>query len=455
MSRPVTSIPPLRWFMPINRIHTIVLVLFASGASAQNENQSASAWLNAYDQVRSEQLIDAGQRAMDAAEFEEAERIFLDAVQIAKVNFGLNAAEQRVALEHAIAAQLAQGKWEQLDKHLDYFEWLNDEVYLRDFYAYLNGTEQLNRMLLKASADPENPLSIRYLIAAKNLNWRAVSRIEATLGDSHPELAPWLYNIVLAHFYQSSLIKRHGMVSTVIRNERNEEVRGWTLTKGESLRISYRIGKELLNRIAAIYELSAGPDSESSALAQIYLADWEMVFGNETEGLSLYSSAFSKLIAAGVSAVQANKVFAQPKVLPDQQLHNSLTTLLSEQNEGPVRFKSWSSNYPATALPSEQLAVNSSASAEIMALLRFDLHPLLPTELLNNSRTIQLGFNLDDLEILSTSPDNEMIRERARYEVSLLQFRPQLVDGAPSRAIDFELEYLFTPPISTLSLSEN
>ena len=90
-----------------------------------------------------------------------------------------------------------------------------------------------------------------------------------------------------------------------------------------------------------------------------------------------------------------------------------------------------------------------------MALLRFDLHPLLPTELLNNSRTIQLGFNLDDLEILSTSPDNEMIRERARYEVSLLQFRPQLVDGAPSRAIDFELEYLFTPPISTLSLSEN
>ncbi|MCG8412940.1 MAG: hypothetical protein MI746_01865 [Pseudomonadales bacterium] len=414
-----------------------------------------SVWLNAYDQIRSEQLIDEGQRAMSEGEYGVAESIFLDAVQIAKVNFGLNAEEQRMPLELAISAQLAQGKWEQVDNHFSYFEWLNDEIYTRDFYAYLRGTEQLSSMLLKASADTSNPLAVRYLIAAKNLNWRAVSSIEATLGESHTELAPWLYNIVLTHYYQSSLIKRHGVSSTVFRNEQNEEVSGFTLNKGESLRISYRIGRELLERIASIYEGAPQLPPERNAMAQIYLADWELLFGHEDEAVTLYQNAFNELLAIGISLEQANQVFARPTVLPSRSLHNSVATMLSEQREGPVRFNAWSPNYPAAELPSERLAINTRTGADIMALLRFDLHPLLPTGMLNNERTIRLGFNLNDLEVVSTTPDNDLIRERAIYAVSLLQFRPRLENGAPVSFEDVELEYLFPPQFSGFSLTGN
>lgn len=447
--------------LPVQAFGLIKLALCASVlnvAYAQESDpaiEKAAAWLNAYDQIRSEQLIDEGQRAMREGEYEAAERIFLDAVQIAKVNFGLDSEEQRIPLEFAISAQLAQGKWEQVDNHFSYFEWLNDEIYSRDFYAYLRGTEQLSSMLLKASADTDNPLAVRYLIAAKNLNWRAVGGIEATLGESHVELAPWLYNIVLAHYYQSSLIKRHGVSSTVFRNEENEEISGFTLNKGESMRISYRIGKELLERIASIYADAEQLAPERNAMTKIYMADWEKLFGHEADALALYQSAFNELVENGITVEQANQIFARPTVLPSNTLHNSVATLLAEQSEGPVRFNAWSTNYPAAELPSERVAINSGTGADIMALLRFDIHPLLPSGLLNNERAIRLGFNLNDLEVVSTTPDNDLIKERALYEVSLLQFRPRVENGVPAPLEDVELEYQFPPQYSTLSLSGN
>ncbi len=424
-------------------------------ASAQDGVDAENDWLNAFDQARSEQLIQEGQLLMREGQFDTAERAFVEAMQIAKINFGLDSTEQRLALEHAIEAQLAQGKWEQVENHLSYFEWLNDQVYTRDFYDYLRGTEQLSSLLLRASADTQNPLGVRYLIAAKNLNWRAVTGIEATLGESSPELAPWLYNIVLTHFYQTSLLKRGGMSSYVYRNDENEEIAGWTLNLGDSLRISYRIGRELLERITAIYEQADRLPAESAALAIVYQADWEMLFGNEDDALSLYTSAYEELLASGLSESQVDQYFSQPTALPAIELQTSITSLAANQQTGPIRFDAWTPNYPATAVPSERVTIRSGAGEESMALVRFDLHPLLPSDLVSNGRTLRLGFNLADLEVLRTSPDNELIRERARREVSLLQFRPKLEAGEPVSFEDIELEYHFPPQYSNVTVSGN
>lgn len=439
--------------LPALAILGVTLLTQSSSLMAQAEEEDPR-FLNAYDQINMEQLVSLGVLAMEEENYSEAERIFLDAVQVAKVNYGLTDKNQWIPLQHAIEAQMAQGKFEQVENHLGYFEWLNDEIYQEDFYAYLEGTELLSDLLLKASADIDNPLSVRYLIAAKNLNWRAISAIEATLGDEHVQLAPWLYNIVLTHYYQSSLIKSNSLNSYVHRSEEDGEISGFTLNVGESMRISYRIGAELLNRIKEIYEGVEDSPPETSALAQIYMADWEMLFGNEEEALAIYKESFDKLLIAGVGEEQANQVFSRPTVLPSTTLDLSIASFTSIQ-EGPVRFHAWSTNYPAARLPSEELAVNSDASAEFMALVKFTLHPLLPAGLINNDRIIPLGFNFDDLEVVSASPDNELVRARARYEVSLLQFRPRLKNGAPVPFEDVELEYLFPPQHNVLSISNN
>lgn len=430
--------------------------LFCAQAMAQVVAPGdARSWLNAFDQARSEQLIQQGQLQMEAGEFDAAEKIFLEAMQIAKINFGLDSPEQRVALEYAIGAQLAQGKWEQAESHLSYFEWLNDQVYTRDFYDYLRGTEKLSTMLLRASANVDNPMAVRFLISAKNLNWRAITAIEATLGETHIELAPWLYTIVLTHYYQSSMIKRGGMNSYVYQTEDDREYVGWTLSMGDSLRISYRIGKELLERIETLYGQAPDLPAESAALAKVYQADWELLFGNEEDALEKYRLAYRELLQSGLDPSQANQVFARPTVVPATSLISSFSDLADTLTPGPLLFHAWTPNYPATALPSEDVAISENTETEIKALVRFDIHPLLPSGLIRNNRILRLGFNLADMEVISTTPDNEQIRERARYEVSLLQFRPKLENGVPVPLHDVELEYLFPPQYSNLTLSGN
>ena len=181
-------------------LRLLILIVLSCPALAQ-ETGSALPYSSVYAHERSEQLIARGLLQMEAKDYRTAGKTFLEAVQIAKVNYGLRAPQQRAALEHLIEALLAQQKWQLAGDQLSYFEWLNDEIYLRDFYDYLRGTKQLSELLYRASADADNSNSTRYLILAKNLSWRAISAIEATLGETDPELVPWLYDVVLAHYY--------------------------------------------------------------------------------------------------------------------------------------------------------------------------------------------------------------------------------------------------------------
>jgi len=431
-----------------------LLALVTASALAQESTERAS-YNNIYEQIRTEQLLELGQQQMIERDFAAAEKTFLEALQIAKVNHGLSAPQQRNALGYVIESQLAQEKWEQAGSQLSYFEWLNDEIYTRDFYDYLLGTEQLSDVLLRASANADNSNSTQYLLAAKNLNWRAVSNIEATLGENHVELTPWLYNIVLAHYYQISLLKRPSMFNDVVIAKGEDEWRGRTLAKGESLRISYRIGKDILQRIVDIYVAAKDSPLESSALARLYQADWELLFGLESAALALYQQVYEELLDLGVSPVRANALFQHPRVLPVPTIATSLSQMEIQLRERPIRFEAWTPNYPATALPKPQLAVTSKTAERFKATLRFNLVPQLPEVLMANQRSIKLGFNLRNLEVISVSPEEEQLREQALYEVSLLQLRPVLENGLPIVTENVELEYLFAPQNEALSLKEN
>ena len=263
------------------------------------------------------------------------------------MNYGLRAPQQRAALEHLIEALLAQQKWQLAGDQLSYFEWLNDEIYLRDFYDYLRGTKQLSELLYRASADADNSNSTRYLILAKNLSWRAISAIEATLGETDPELVPWLYDVVLAHYYQVSLIKRRSLLNEVTAQGDSTAYHGWTLAKSESLRISYRIGRDLLRRIQLILSTSENSPTEASALAVLYQADWELLFGHETAAMTLYGEASRQLSAIGVPTDRLDLLFSRPRVLPEPVLYTSVNELEAALAEGPIQFTAWTPIIPA------------------------------------------------------------------------------------------------------------
>ncbi len=414
-------------------------LLLAAAAAAQGPSAPADP-PDAF--ARTTQLVEQGEHEMRVGDLPAAERSFLDALQAVRVTYGLAAPEQRPVLRRLIAAQLAQEKWGAADRRLGYFEWVNDRIYERHFYEYLRGTRELGRLLLDASAIAGNPRAPQYLEEAKNLYWRAVSAIEATLGEESVELAPWLYEIVLTHHYRSAMSRRTALVPYARDARDGGPFEGWTQPRTESLRVSHRIGRELLLRIQRLHENAPDAAPEAAALVQVLLGDWALLYGHADEALALYRGARDRLVAAGFDGGRADLAFAGPVALPVGELVDSWEKLAAARREGPVRHIAWSPNYPGVPAPPHQAARTPPGP---VATLRFGLRPP-PFPVRSNAQDLRLGFQLDGLSVTGAAPDTEALRTQARRDVSRMVFRPRLAAGTPVGQAEVTLTY--RPPAS-------
>lgn len=409
-------------------------------------------WPNNFLYSHSEQLIEEGKLALSAEEFGMAERKFSEALQIAKVNHGLYSATQIPALELMIETQIAKGNWETADSQLEYYEWLNIQAHETNLAGYLSGLEGMRRLLLAASADTSNPRSVRYLIAAKNLNWQAINAIEIVHGENSIELTPWLYNIVLAHYYQTATTRRRGMTSYEYKSDDEKIVSGWSLRKNESMRISYSIGKDLLQRIQSIYAANPQVASETPGLLYVYLGDWELLFGNKSDALSYYNQANALFAELEIDQLSVDRFYSVPTVLPEAKLY----TTFADENlvNAPLEFESWSPIYIATATPLSQDRNEFLGKPQFSAFARFSLDSISSNVRATDSAA-RMVIALSDLEIVSTVPDNTIVKDLVRNEINLLQFRPKFENGIPVSQERVEMEYHFSPAINPLVISQN
>ena len=439
-------------FSSIKTLITLFLCVPASLGFAQQDSAGKDwRWPNNFTHTQSEQLVEEGKLALLKNEILAAERRFSEAIQIAKVNNGLYSGEQIPALELMIESLIAQKNWEAVDTQLEYYEWLNQQSHRKNLTRYLSGLEGMRRLLLAASADVHNPRSVRYLIAAKNVNWNAVNAIETVLGENSLRLTPWLYNIVLAHYYQTSVTKRRGMTSYEYKSDDDKIISGWSLRKNESLRISYSIGKDLLERIQQIHQSSGQTSPETEGLILVYLGDWEMLFGNKSRALDFYTQANNSFESYGVAQEAVNQFFANTTVLPAETL---LTDFTPSDSEERLEFVAWSPNYIATATPASQQNNLILAEPEYNALVRFSLDSL-SSSLRATESAARMVVALADLQVISATPDNTFVKDLARNEISLLQFRPKFENGVPVSMENIEMDYRFSPTINPFSISQN
>lgn len=436
----------------VQSLFSLTLALNSAAGIAQGEGDpNAWIWPNNFAHAQLEQLVEEGKLALRNNEIISAERRFSEAIQVAKVNYGLNSAEQIPALELMIETLIAQGNWDAVDSQLEYYGWLNRLSQKNNLDSYLSGLEGMSRLLLAASANTNNPRSVRYLIAAKNLNWNAVDAIESVLGKNSLRLTPWLYNIVLAHYYQSSITKRRGMTSYEYKSDDEKIVSGWSLRKNESMRISYSIGNDLLERIRQIHQNNPQSIPETEGLILVYLGDWEILFGNKTRALSFYNAANSAFIDSGVRQGAVNQFFAKTTVLPAETLQIQFA---ENGEENRLEFVAWSPNYVATATPTSQQKNLIPVEPEYNALVRFNLDSL-GSSLRATESAARMVIALSDLQVISSTPDNSFVKDLVRNEINLLQFRPKFENGMPVGKNNIEMEYRFSPAISTLNITQH
>lgn len=431
-------------------IHRVLLVTamswLACGISLSYAQTTPGTDANAFDNFHTsdyEDLLAIAVAAMENGRLTEARQNISDALQVIKVNHGLLSPEQFPALQLLAAAYLEQLDLGFFDQHLAYFEWLLRKLSVSDFNAYLVGTEILTSLYLDAAAVAENPNNAHYLVAAKQLNWRAVSAIEFRYGKDNLDLAPWLYNIVLTHYYQSELTRRKGMTSYDYKSTTPEIVSGWSLTKNESLEQSYSIGKELLVRIRALYANSAKASPLTDALMLTYLADWELLFDRSHSAFDLYSAAYAKVKVSDIGNATLESLFAQPAIIPPTTFSDSWPQAHGPA-DAPINFVAWSSVFPGVHRPELLVAQTRRPVSKYSATANFDLS-------FNNSgaesapavETNHNSYRISKLRIDDFSPHNDLVASLAQQQISVLRFRPLLLDGKPVSGSNFRLNYVF------------
>ena len=445
--------------MTIKSILTLAVVsyLYSSPSPAQNVDElgERSAWTNNYQHSLAEEMLDEGRLKLEQGQYAEAERLFFDALQVVKINNGMNSTLQIPVLELLIQSQLPQRQWGTIKQYLAYFDWLTGEFYRTDLNDFLNSTKVLSALYLQASADHTNPHSAHFLIASKNLNWNAISAIEGVYCRESKQLTPWLYQVVLSHFYQSSLIKRRGLTSYNYKTDEPAIVNGWSLSKNESLRKSYNIGLELLQRIREIE--AAGDSKEAEAIASLYLGDWEATFDNGPKAIEHYKTANQLFLAGCTQQESVDALFAQTSVLPEPGFKSSLAELITKPfKPGSAKeFIAWSANYPGAAAPPAIQQFPATDQEAIQASVSFDYNLGNVTEYMGYKEVDRSWFTKSNITLVSISDDSQGAVSQALRDVSLIHLRPQLRSGELVSSEDITINYLFSRQTAPLLLTDN
>ena len=90
-------------------------------------------------------------------------------------------------------------------------------------------------------------------------------------------------------------------------------------------RYFYLTGLGLLDQLRSIQLAQAPIDLEGAAMANLYTADWHLLFNEEDAALTAYKRSYEELSYAGRQSDELDQFFATPSVLPVHDFHSSLT----------------------------------------------------------------------------------------------------------------------------------
>lgn len=184
-------------------------------------------------------------------------------------------------------------------------------------------------------------------------------------------------------------------------------------------------------------------DLQAAAMADLYLADWQLISGQQDAAES-YQQAFKNLRDAGVDRAGLDEFLSRPALLPVPQFHVSVDDALNESAEQSLRrvnfsdrgadnllfFNEWSATFQDVHFPlgSDSIRFSDTENKQV-ALLSFTLGAMD-----NVSRWISGRFDsrmsvASTVEILSIPPDSELDVNYFVEKLHYLQLRPRLING--------------------------
>lgn len=386
-----------------------------------------------------EPLGQFGQQLMDAGRFDEAHQVLDQAVQIVRVSEGLYSQNQFPYLLSRIENYGNQGDWAHASDLIEHLEWL-----LRRGENFIN-VELMDSILrlvdihLWGVANDSPFLQSSHFRGARRLNELAIRAAIRAWGPTDTRLPEIFYKQVVQEYLQAVAVEAGGKTGIALRTFSEG---GYARTRRETRISYYYFGLRNLNGIRQIYSNQQEPDLVGMAMAEMYIADWQVLFGNPDAAAQAYARSYELLRAAGIAAGAINRFHAHPKMIPALNFITDWDSALASLDQ-PItidqeavdtanfNFQQWSAQFPHYEAPVDLGSSELTATDEDFAMFSFNLAGLEEASRWYRGRLKKEISSPQDLELVSENFNQQVDWMELENAIMDFRFRPKLVDGVP------------------------
>ena len=407
-----------------------------------------------FDRTLVEPLVQQAQLSMALNDFEQANTSLERAVQVLRMSDGLYTPAQFPLLNLQVENDVRRGNWVAANGHLEHLYWLYVNKHRGIDDALIGELRALSAFHLEAVATDDPAQQAYHFREAARISTVTLRAATYLWGEHDVRLAELNYELVKQFYLQAVAVDR----GTRTGYELREVAPGssWIRSRQTAMRAYYQSGMRLLRQTRALYEEQNPPDQEGVAMADIYIADWQILFTRD-DAVETYERAHGRLLAAGVDHSALETFFCHPQILPQSQFHASVASALTARQSAPssmssqfpdsdvaLRFSEWSGAFPDVPFPFPQARFRFQDEQQWgSAVLSFTLSGMEKVSRWVNGRYVTRLSVPDRLEVISQDPASAMEAGSFAEKLHYLHFRPRLVAGVPETA-QGTLEYQFT-----------
>ncbi len=423
-------------------------------ALALRDLQSLETEVSNTDPRLAEPLFQVAREFRDSGRYADAHAALDRGQQIIRMNEGLYTGAQIPYIQEKIDNYADWQQWDDARTLQEHLLWLHRSKtryitsdLIEDFMA-------LSRLHQRGISEDSLEFQAFHFRRASTANWLALAAGERLWGSLDTRLVPVLYELVKQHHLQAEAIAMGGRTSYQLR----QIIPGSDLVRERSVMrtLFYETGRRLLSQIREIYAEAQPVNLEGVAMANLYLADWEVVFDNPERALLSYDVAYRNLAMADVDELQRERFFASPSLLPEKVFYASLQE--AEQARAPdvaweldhldnaqaaLYFAEWSPTFPNVRAPYQQHTQQLDSN---FALFSLNLSGVTEISRWLNPDTVQSFGELLDVTLLKPDvPSSPTMEAELRRRLERLHFRPRLENGLP---IETEATLLYQPALT-------
>lgn len=389
------------------------------------------------DRSMLESLNQFGTQLMDAGEYDEAHSVLDHEAQIIRASEGLFSPNQIPVLLRRIENYGYQRDWENARESIEHLDWLltrNDYEITDEF---LESILHLVDIHLWGVADDLVDLQDFHFRSARRLNDLAIRAATHAWGANDRRLPPLRYKLVIQNYLQAASVEVGGSTGIALRRYSQT---GLALSRKDARLTYYYTGLGLLGRNLDGYANQPTPDLEGMALANMYIGDWNVLFGNSAAAAQAYARSHELLLEAGIESQQINHFFAQPKLLPEVEFAENWSSAMAILNDKPetaiagvdwiaLNFQQWSATFPHHMAPVALGTEPITVPEQNYAIFSFTLPGLEETARYFKGRKKKMVSSPQNLELLSQNFNKQIDWLDLEDTIMSFRFRPKLVDG--------------------------